>query len=175
MLERCGQETTQTWRPSAPSSNIASTTIARCAADALRHAEAISRREGLRFTTQRRAGAGGAARRATSRPRAYDVIDRLAEHGRRLAPISVYRALDFLVENGFAHRIESRNAYVACDRGADCDAEATLFLICDNCGAVGEASSDALGRVVAEARPRRLPPAPPVLEIRGLCASCRAA
>ncbi len=54
---------------------------------------------------------------------AYDVIDRLArdgdarESGKRLAPISVYRALDFLVANNFAHRIESKNAYVACDRG----------------------------------------------------------
>ena len=107
---------------------------------------------------------------------AYDVIDRLAKHGRRLAPISVYRALDFLVENRFAHRIESKNAYVACDRGDDCSPEATLFLICDNCGAAGEASSEALGRLVSdETRSRAFMPRLRVLEIRGLCARCRTA
>jgi Fur family zinc uptake transcriptional regulator len=147
----------------------------RCAADALGHAEEISRREGLRFTTQRRKVLE--ALLASHIPAsAYDVIDRIAGEGKRLAPISVYRALDFLVENGFAHRIESKNAYVACDRGEDCSPEATLFLICDNCGAAGEAPSEALGRLVAEETKRgAFLPRLRVLEIRGLCARCRAA
>ncbi len=147
----------------------------RCAADALGHAEELSRREGLRFTTQRREVLQ--ALLASHVPAsAYDVIDRLAKHGRRLAPISVYRALDFLVENRFAHRIESKNAYVACDRGEECSPEATLFLICDNCGAAGEASSETLGRIVAEETKRSaFLPRHRVLEIRGLCARCRAA
>ncbi len=105
---------------------------------------------------------------------AYDVIDRLAEHGRRPAPVSVYRALDFLVENRFAHRIESRNAYVACDRGSDCEGETTLFLLCDQCGAAGEASSAALHRLIAEVTAHvGFTPSAPVVEIRGLCANCR--
>ena len=147
----------------------------RCAADALGHAEEISRREGLRFTTQRREVLQ--ALLASHVPAsAYDVIDRLAKHGRRLAPISVYRALDFLVENRFAHRIESKNAYVACDRGEECSPEATLFLICDNCGAAGEASSETLGRIVAEeSRRSACLPRLRVHELRGLCARCRAA
>lgn len=147
----------------------------RCAADALGHAEEISRRAGLRFTAQRRKVLE--ALLASHVPAsAYDVIDRLARDGRRLAPISVYRALDFLVDNGFAHRIESRNAYVACDRGAECSPEATLFLICDNCGAAGEASSEALGRIVADETIRRaFMPRLRVLEVRGLCARCRTA
>lgn len=146
----------------------------RCATDALGHAETISRREGLRFTKQRRAVLQ--ALLASHVPAsAYDVIDRLAENGRRLAPISVYRALDFLVDNRFAHRIESKSAYVACDRGAECSPEATLFLICDNCGAAGEASSEELGRIVAdETRNRAFLPRLRVLEIRGLCARCQA-
>jgi Fur family zinc uptake transcriptional regulator len=147
----------------------------RCAADALGHAEELSRREGLRFTTQRRKVLE--ALLASHIPAsAYDVIDRIAGEGKRLAPISVYRALDFLVENGFAHRIESKNAYVACDRGDECTPEATLFLICDNCGAAGEAPSEALGRLVSdETRKRAFMPRLRVLEIRGLCARCRAA
>jgi Fur family transcriptional regulator, zinc uptake regulator len=146
----------------------------RCAADALGHAEELSRREGLRFTTQRRKVLE--ALLASHVPAsAYDVIDRIAESGKRLAPISVYRALDFLVENGFAHRIESKSAYVACDRGDECTPEATLFLICDNCGAAGEAPSEELGRLVSdETKSRAFMPRLRVLEIRGLCARCRA-
>ena len=133
----------------------------RCAADALRHAETICRSERLRFTDQRREVLESLLLSHVPAS-AYDVIDRLARHGRRLAPVSVYRALDFLVENGLAHRIESKNAYVACDRGEDCSPEATLFLLCDNCGAAGEASSEALGRLVAEeTRSPRLPAAAP--------------
>jgi Fur family zinc uptake transcriptional regulator len=106
---------------------------------------------------------------------AYEVIERVAEgDGPRLAPISVYRALDFLMEHNLAHRIESKKAFVACDRGADCEPGATLFLVCDNCGAAGEATSESLGRLVsAETRKRGFLPRLRVLEVRGLCARCR--
>src|SRR5204862_6939247 len=70
----------------------------RCATDALGHAEEISRREGLRFTEQRRHVLE--ALLASHVPAsAYHVIDRLAEHGRRPAPVSLYRALNFLVDH----------------------------------------------------------------------------
>ena len=147
---------------------------ARCAADALDHAEEICAREGLRLTPQRRRVLE--ALLASHVPAsAYDVIDRLAESdARRRAPVSIYRALEFLVEHNLAHRIESKNAYVACDRGDDCAPGATLFLICDNCGAAGEASSEGLGRLVAEeTRKRAFLPRLRVLEVRGLCARCR--
>ena len=147
---------------------------ARCEAQALRYAETISRRENLRFTNQRRQVLE-ALLESHVPASAYDVIDRLAGHGApRLAPVSIYRALDFLVTHNFAHRIESKNAYVACDRGAECEPGATLFLICDNCGAAGEASSEALGTLVnAETKKRDFLPRLRVLEIRGLCARCR--
>jgi Fur family zinc uptake transcriptional regulator len=146
----------------------------RCAAEALDHAAEISRREKLRFTEQRRAVLE-ALLLSHVPASAYDVIDRLGATGKRLAPVSVYRALDFLTEHRFAHRIESRNAYVACDRGEDCR-EATVFLLCDNCGAAGEATSEGLLRTIAAvAAPVGFQPRVPVLEIRGLCATCRAA
>ena len=146
----------------------------RCAADALGHADEICARDGLRLTPQRRQVLE--ALLASHVPAsAYDVIERLAESdARRRAPISVYRALDFLVEHNLAHRIESKNAYVACDRGDDCVPGATLFLICDNCGAAGEAPSQALGRIVSEETRRTgFLPRLRVLEVRGLCARCR--
>src|ERR1041385_4271860 len=147
---------------------------ARCAADALGHAEEICAREGLRLTPQRRRVLE-ALLTSHVPASAYDVIDRLAETDtKRPAPISVYRALDFLVEHNLAHRIESKNAYVACDRGDECTPGATLFLICDNCGAAGEASSESLGRIVSdETRRRAFLPRMRVLEVRGLCARCR--
>lgn len=145
----------------------------RCAADALHHAQAICDTEGLRFTEQRRAVLA-ALLESHVPASAYDVIDRLGAQGHRPAPISVYRALEFLVEHRFAHRIESRNAYVACDRGADCDDEVTLFLLCDRCGEAGEASSAALRDIIdAVTGAVGFAPKAPVVEIRGLCAACR--
>ncbi|HVY18766.1 MAG TPA: transcriptional repressor [Bauldia sp.] len=148
-----------------------------CERQAIRHAEEISRRENLRFTSQRRQVLQ-ALLESHVPASAYDIIDRLAEakDGARLAPVSVYRALDFLVAHNFAHRIESKNAFVACDRGADCEPGATLFLICDNCGAAAEASSEALGALVTtETKMRAFLPRLRVLEVRGLCARCQAA
>ena len=148
---------------------------ARCAAEALDHAEEICARQGLRFTPQRRQVLE-ALLQSHVPASAYDVIDRLGTGGHRPAPISVYRALDFLVEHNLAHRIESKNAYVACDRGEKCTPGATLFLICDKCGAAAEASSETLGRLVdAETLARGFQPRQHVLEVRGLCARCRAA
>jgi Fur family zinc uptake transcriptional regulator len=149
---------------------------ARCAALALRHAEEICRREGIRFTPQRRRVLQ-ALLTSHVPASAYEVIERLAVgRGKRLAPISVYRALDFLVEHNLAHRIESKKAFVACDRGDDCEPGATLFLICDNCGAAAEAASEALGRsVTTETRHAGFLPRLKVLEVRGLCARCREA
>ena len=152
---------------------------ARCAADALIHAEAICRRQGLRFTEQRR-HVLQALLESHVPASAYDVIERIAGQGahdrsKRLAPISVYRALEFLTANNFAHRIESMNAYVACDRGDDCEPRATLFLICDTCGAAAEAASDELGALITrEATARGFASRQPVLEVRGLCARCQA-
>ncbi len=80
---------------------------------------------------------------------AYEVIDELAKSMPRPAPITVYRALDFLMENGLVHRIESRNAYLACAHDHDA-AAMVAFLICERCGSVGEIPAAARG-----AKPQR--------------------
>ena len=64
---------------------------------------------------------------------AYEVIDELAKSMPRPAPITVYRALDFLMENGLVHRIESRNAFLACAHDHDA-AAMVAFLICEPAG-----------------------------------------
>lgn len=105
---------------------------------------------------------------------AYEMIDMLAGAvGRRPAPTQVYRALDYLVEQGLVHRLASRNAFLACghNHGA---AEPVAFLICEICGRVDEATSKALAaEVAAVAKGRDFAPRAQVIEIAGRCASCR--
>src|SRR4029077_9033232 len=83
----------------------------RCTADALDHAERVCERRAQKFTPIRRQVLQAllSSHRTLG---AYEVIDELAKSMPRPAPITVYRALDFLMENGLVHRIESRNAYL---------------------------------------------------------------
>lgn len=103
---------------------------------------------------------------------AYDIIDRLAEGGRRPAPITVYRALDFLIQHGLVHRLASLNAYVACPHAGD--RHGAQFLICRHCGTIGELASAGVDRAIAEAASEAgFAVAVPVVEVEGLCAHCR--
>src|SRR6266480_657963 len=103
---------------------------------------------------------------------AYEIIDRLQQKNRP-APITVYRALEFLRENGLVHRIESRNAFVACVHNHSA-AALVVFLICECCGAVGEASSeDVTATLTSAARAAGFTPKSPVIEVTGICAHCR--
>ena len=113
---------------------------------------------------------------ATHRPLgAYELIDRLAVRGVRPAPITVYRGLDFLREQGLVHRIESRNAFIACVHAHD-SGDPVVFLICEKCGAVGEAASAAVADTIKNAsRAAGFSPKTPVIEISGICAHCKAA
>ena len=108
----------------------------RCTADAISHAEQVCRERAQKFTPIRRQVLQ--ALLSSHRPLgAYEVIDELAKSMPRPAPITVYRALDFLMANGLVHRIESRNAYLACAHDHDA-AAVVAFLICERCGSVGE-------------------------------------
>src|SRR3954449_674923 len=143
----------------------------RCTADALAHAEAVCGERAQKFTPIRRHVLG--ALLSSHRPLgAYEVIDELAKSMPRPAPITVYRALDFLIENGLVHRIESRNAFVACAH----DHEATAmvaFLICEQCGSVGEIPAAPIAQSLnAAARASGFAPKLSVVEITGTCAHC---
>ncbi len=145
----------------------------RCASDAIAHAEAICAARAERLTPMRRAVLE--ALLASHTPLgAYELIDRLAAKSARPAPITVYRALDFLRAQGLVHRIESRNAFIACvaDHGSG---DPVVFLICEKCGAVGEAASAAVADTVKSAsRAAGFTPKTPVIEIFGVCAHCKA-
>jgi len=146
----------------------------RCASDGLAHAEAICAERKERLTPIRRHVLE--ALLASHQPLgAYELIDRLARHGARPAPITIYRALDFLREQGLVHRIESRNAFIACVHN-HADSDPVVFLICERCGAVGEAASVAVAETIKTAsRAAGFTPKTPVIEISGVCAHCKAA
>src|SRR5499426_1468684 len=116
----------------------------RCSADAMAHAEALCEARGQRLTPMRRRVLETLAGSHKTLG-AYEIMDRLAAHGPRPAPITVYRALDFLLDNGLVHRIESRNAYLACAHDHDA-AALVAFLICDRCGSVGEIPAAAVAQ-----------------------------
>lgn len=145
-----------------------------CAEDAFLHAERVCLGRGQKFTPIRRQVLG--ALLSSHRPLgAYEVIDELAKTMPRPAPITVYRALDFLMDNGLVHRIESRNAFLACAHHHD-ETSVVAFLICDICGSVGEIPSAALAQSFNEAaRGTGFSPKLSVVEITGTCAHCQKA
>jgi len=103
---------------------------------------------------------------------AYEIMERLSPKGPRPAPITVYRALEFLRQNGLVHRIESRNAFAACVH-AHAAGDLVVFLLCDRCGTVGEASSaEVAEKLKAAARAAGFTPKSPVIEISGICTHC---
>lgn len=144
----------------------------RCASAAIAHAETECAAHSQRLTPMRRQVLETLL--ASHKPLgAYEIIERLGQHKQRPAPITIYRALDFLRENGFVHRIESRNAFVACvhNHGGD---DLVVFLICERCGAVGEAPGAAAAEALkASSRAAGFSPKSPLIEIAGICSHCR--
>lgn len=144
----------------------------RCSADALAHAEKLCEGRSQRLTPTRRQVLEVLL--SSHKPLgAYEIIERVAEQGGRPAPITIYRALDFLMENGLVHRIESRNAFVACIGHHD-SGDLVVFLLCERCGSVGEASSRAVAEALGHAaRAAGFVPKAHVIEVGGICDHCR--
>jgi Fur family zinc uptake transcriptional regulator len=141
--------------------------------ETLRAAEAKCRSEGLRLTPQRRAVFQALAE--AKRPLgAYDLIEILRrDGGRPPAPIAIYRALDFLKDNGFIHRLETLNAFIACPH-LHHTGERIVFLICETCRHVEEAIAAPLNEALAAiAAERGFFAARQVVELAGTCRSCR--
>lgn len=104
--------------------------------------------------------------------KAYDLLAEIQKQKPTAAPPTVYRALDFLVAAGLAHKLESKNAFVAC-----CDFEHPhhgVMLICNQCHTVKELSDEVLeARLAEDAAAYGFSVAPQDIEVKGLCADCR--
>lgn len=105
---------------------------------------------------------------------AYSILDQLRQEGRAAAPPTVYRALEFLLEQGLVHRLASMNAFVGCSRpGHISDGQ---FLICRDCGSSTELNDGRLEKLITRNSDflgfavERL-----TIEVRGLCPHCRRA
>ena len=143
---------------------------AACIGAALATADARCAERGLRLTPVRRRALEILLRehRAVG---AYAVLDRLRDDGFGSQPPVAYRALDFLVANGFAHRIERLNAFVACLH-PESD-HAPTFMICRVCDAVAELASDAArGALGAAAQESGFRIERTVIEAEGVCPGC---
>ena len=104
--------------------------------------------------------------------KAYDLLDRMRATHEGAAPPTVYRALDFLLEHGFIHKLESINAFVGCHHPGSAQ-HAVPFLICDRCHAATELEDEVIVRALDErARALGFTPQAQTLEVHGVCAEC---
>ena len=113
-----------------------------------------------------------AALRRQAKPlSAYEILARLNKRDGKLAPPTVYRALASLIEQGRVHRIESINAFVACQSVGH--AHASVLSICDDCGSVAEHHDDALlDSLSALAGQSGFNPSHHIIEVHGRCTDC---
>ncbi len=146
---------------------------AKCTSELLSRAERTCERRGSKLTGQRRDVLNCVAQ-SHSAVGAYDIIERMAEKGARPAPITVYRALEFLEAHGLVHKIESRNAFVACSHAHD-GAPAAL-MICESCGLVAELDvPETFATLRKAAAAQGFAERRTIVEMAGLCTACREA
>lgn len=104
---------------------------------------------------------------------AYDLLSELQQIDPAAKPATIYRALDFLNQQGFVHKIESINSFVLCDHFSDCSHPVQL-LICDECGHVDEMQSENLDlalRSMADANGFKI--SHQIVEAHGICNKCQ--
>ncbi len=142
-----------------------------CTDGALAEADALREKQGVRLTPVRRR-ALEILLRAHRAMGAYEVLEQLAEEGFGNQPPVAYRALEFLVDHGLAHRIRRLNAFAACMCPGTTHRPA--FFICRACNAVAEAPAGDVARAVDDAATaigfavERMN-----VEVVGLCPACR--
>jgi len=145
-----------------------------CVHTALSEADTLCARQGLRLTALRRRVLELVWQ--SHKPLgAYDILGVLSEQdGRRAAPPTVYRALDFLLDNGLVHRIASLNAFVGCNHPEH--AHQGQFLICRKCHAAeGREQSSISDAIIQSAADVGFKVEGQTVEVVGLCAGCQGA
>lgn len=134
-------------------------------------AEKLCLQRGVRLTTQR----AEVLRLMAELPgsiSAYDLLDQLRVSEPQAKPPTVYRALDFLLEQGFIHRVESNNSYVMCHH-FDAPAHTSVMLVCDRCAAVIEKHAQGVENIIGSlATDAHFALRHSVIEAHGLCEKC---
>jgi Fur family transcriptional regulator, zinc uptake regulator len=142
-----------------------------CIKDALETAKTYCARENLQLTKTRRRVLELLLHEHKALG-AYDILATLSKEGLGTQPPVVYRALDFLVANGFVHKIEKLNAYSACTHPGQ--SHTPVFMICHKCNSVVEAQTKPLrGFLGAAAKAAGFLIERTVIEAEGLCPACQ--
>ncbi len=143
----------------------------RCVADAMSDAVALCRARGVRLTPVRSRVLEIVWQ--NHKPLgAYDILAVLAAEGRSSAPPTVYRALEFLLEQGLVHRLSSLNAFVGCSRPGHTGSG--QFLICRSCGNAAELNDEGVeGAITRSAASQGFAVHGHTVEIDGVCPDCR--
>ncbi len=138
-----------------------------CVEDRISRVDDVCKQKGLKLTPARRNVLEILLRdhRALG---AYEILGGLKAKGRAAQPPVAYRALDFLVSHGFAHKIEHKNAFVACAHPDT--AHAPAFLICESCDVVAEATPQVDLSQIADGG---FEVASVMVEVKGLCPTCK--
>ncbi|HWK55099.1 MAG TPA: Fur family transcriptional regulator [Hyphomicrobiales bacterium] len=135
--------------------------------------ERACRERGLRLTPIR-AQVLSLIAKAGKPVKAYELLE-WARSGKGVgadAPPTIYRALDFLMANGFVHKLQSVNAFVACHHPNSAQ-HSVPFLICDRChNAVELEDLEVVAQLDARAKALGFQPQAQTLEVHGLCAEC---
>ncbi len=104
---------------------------------------------------------------------AYAIIDKMSRaQDKKVAPPTVYRTLEFFLEQGFLHKIESRNAYAPCEHLGH--PHQGILLICESCGRTDEVENASLGKLLKDvAAQSGFSAQRQIVEVEGLCHNCR--
>jgi Fur family zinc uptake transcriptional regulator len=135
-------------------------------------AAAACAQRGAQLTELRRSVLG-LILRADGPSTAYQLLDRLKETRKGAAPPTIYRALDFLIEQRLIHKVERLNAFIPCTEAGHHHLHPVQFLICRSCGAVAEVEDHAVSKALERAAERHgFHAADAMVEIDGTCAAC---
>ena len=141
-----------------------------CIPNAIREAERICKHREIRFTDLRRKVLEiiWAGHKPT---KAYDILDKLKDMDYSAKPPTVYRTLDFLMEQGLIHKLESLNAYIGCSHPGkhhEC-----YFLICSECQEIKECCDHVIDEAITKTTSKnKFSPHHTTLEISGKCSNC---
>lgn len=144
-----------------------------CVLDAMQQAEQICKEKGVRLTDTRKRVLE-LIWQGHEAIKAYDLIQQFSDGGTK--PPTVYRALDFLLENGLIHRIDSLNAFIGCPHPEHHDECGLQVMVCDKCHRVEELHThDAMSMITKAAAATGFEVSHPVVEVHGLCEKCKIA
>lgn len=139
--------------------------------DLMRHVNRVCSERRLRLTPLR-ADVLRLVMQATRPIKAYDLLDGIRASTATSAPVTAYRSLDFLLEHGFIHRLESLNAYVPCRRPGT--RHTVPFLICDGCQLTIEMDDERTAQALSgDALDQGFVTTSQMLEVHGWCRDCR--